>query len=57
MNTSEFTKTGSRLLEEDEQKFYVLKAAIQEGLDSRVAVGFDAVVHLKNLKLKRSKGA
>lgn len=56
-NASEVIKAGLKLLEVEEQKYYALKAAIQEGLDSEVAIDFDPIENLKKLKLKRSKGA
>jgi antitoxin ParD1/3/4 len=54
-NASEVIRAGLRLLEDDEQKFYVLKNAIQEGIDSGVAVNFDPLNHLKTLKKRKSQ--
>ncbi len=56
-NASEVIRAGLRLLEDDEQKIYVLKDAIQAGLDSGVAVNFDPPEHLKALKRKKSSNA
>ena len=47
-NASEVIRAGLRLLE--------LKAAIQEGIDSSEAVGFDPEHHLQTLKAKRTNG-
>ncbi|WP_235292253.1 type II toxin-antitoxin system ParD family antitoxin [Portibacter lacus] len=54
-NASEIIRAGLRLLEEEEQKYYALKAVIQEGIDSGIAVDFDPEEHLKQLKLQRTK--
>ncbi len=54
-NASEVIRAGLRLLEEEEQKYYVLKTAIQEGIDSGIAADFDPKENLKQLKLERSK--
>ena len=48
-NASEVIRAGLRLLEEEEQKFYALRKAIQEGIDSGVAEDFDPKTHLKEL--------
>ena len=56
-NASEVIRAGLRLLEEEEQKYYALKTAIQEGIESGIAVNFDPNEHLKQLKLQRSKNA
>lgn len=53
-NASEVIRAGLRLLEEEEQKFYALKNAIQEGIDSGIAVNFDPETHLANLKNPRN---
>jgi len=52
-NASEVIRAGLRLLEEEEQKFYALKMAIQEGIDSGIADDFDPVKHLRKLKSQR----
>ncbi len=52
-NASEVIRAGLRLLEEEEQKFYVLRSAIEEGINSGVALNFDPDKHLE--ELKRSK--
>ncbi len=54
-NASEVIRAGLRLLEEEEQKYYALKAAIQEGIDSGLSVNFDPIENLKLLKLERLK--
>lgn len=54
-NASEVIRAGLRLLEEEEQKFYALKNAIQEGIDSGVAVNFDPKTHLEELKKRNRK--
>jgi len=53
-NASEVIRAGLRLLEEEEQKFYALKLAIQEGIDSGIVENFDPIEHLKKMKLERS---
>jgi len=52
-NASEVIRAGLRLLEEEEQKFYALRSAIEAGIESGVALNFDPDKHLE--KLKRSK--
>ena len=56
-NASEVIRAGLRLLEAEEQKFYALKNAIQEGIDSGVAVNFDPEKHLSKLKKSKKKNA
>ena len=55
-NASEVIRAGLRLLEEDESQLMALKSAIDEGLDSGVAEGFDPQAHLKSLKAEHSNG-
>ena len=52
-NESEVVRAGLRLLEEEENKVLALKKAIQEGIDSGTAEGFDPSTHLKQLKSAR----
>ena len=52
-NVSEVIRAGLRLLEEEENKITVLKSAIQEGIDSGVALDFDPKKHLASLKAKK----
>jgi len=54
-NASEVIRAGLRLLEAEEQKYYALKKAIQQGIDSGIAEDFDPKEHLKQMKLERSK--
>jgi antitoxin ParD1/3/4 len=49
-NASEVIRAGLRLLEEEEQKFNTLKKAIQEGIDSGIAVNFDPKAFLNEIK-------
>lgn len=49
-NASEVIRAGLRLLEEEEQKYYTLKKAIQEGLDSGIVVNFNPKNFLKEAK-------
>lgn len=55
-NASEVLRAGLRLLEENEERIVALKAAIDEGLDSGVADGFDPRQHLRALKAARTNG-
>lgn len=55
-NASEVIRAGLRLLEEEENRTLALKAAIQEGLDSGIAVDFDPKKHLQSLKAQRQNG-
>jgi len=45
------------LLEIEEQKYYALKTAIQEGVESGIVEAFDPQEHLKQMKLDRSQNA
>ena len=49
-NVSEVVRAGLRLLEEEENKIIALKASIQEGIESGIAIDFNPESHLKNLK-------
>lgn len=55
-NASEVIRAGLRLLEEDESRIAALKSAIDEGIDSGIAEGFDPNEHLKTLKMERRNG-
>jgi antitoxin ParD1/3/4 len=52
-NASEMIRAGLRLLEEEEQKFYVLRKTIQDGMDSGIAENFNPKTHLKELKRRK----
>ena len=52
-NASEVVRAGLRLLEEEENKILALRASLQEGIDSGIAVDFNPESHLEKLKLKR----
>jgi len=52
-NVSEVVRAGLRLLEEEESRMNLLKAAIQEGIDSGIANDFDPDAHLASLKAKK----
>jgi len=52
-NVSEVIRAGLRLLEEEENKVIVLRKAIQEGIESGIAVSFNPENHLEELKNKR----
>jgi antitoxin ParD1/3/4 len=49
-NASEVVRAGLRLLEEEENKIYALKNAIQEGIESGMAHDFNPKTHLEKLK-------
>ncbi|MBL7720218.1 MAG: type II toxin-antitoxin system ParD family antitoxin [Flavipsychrobacter sp.] len=53
-NASEVIRAGLRLLEEEEARILALKKAIEAGIDSGRAEGFDAKKHIATLK-KRKK--
>jgi antitoxin ParD1/3/4 len=55
-DASEVIRAGLRLLEEEENKFSVLKRAIQEGFDSGIDEGFDPQQHLLQLKAGKKHG-
>ena len=52
-NVSEVIRAGLRMLENEEEKVKILRAAIQKGIDSGIAEDFDPDEHLKSLKAKR----
>lgn len=52
-NVSEVIRAGLRMLENEEEKVKILRAAIQEGIDSGIAENFDPKEHLKSLKAKK----
>ena len=52
-NASEVIRAGLRLLEEEEDRVQSLRNAIQEGVNSGIAVNFDAKKHLEKLKSGR----
>jgi len=52
-NVSEVIRAGLRLLENEESKVIVLKNAIQEGIDSGIALDFDSKKNLEALKASR----
>jgi antitoxin ParD1/3/4 len=52
-NVSEVLRAGLRLLENEESKVLALKNAIQQGVDSGIAQGFDPKENLEQLKAKK----
>ena len=52
-NASEVVRAGLRLLEEEEDRVMALKSAIEEGINSGIAVDFDPGQFLQMLKAKR----
>ena len=52
-NASEVIRAGLRLLEAEENQYLVLKNAIQEGIESGIAINFNPKTHLESLKTKR----
>lgn len=55
-NASEVVRAGLRLLEEEEQKIMALRQAIDAGINSGLAEGFDPEEHLRTLKVKKING-
>lgn len=55
-NASEVVRAGLRLLEEEEQKIMALRQAIDAGINSGLAEGFDPEEHLRTLKAKKLNG-
>lgn len=54
-NVSEVIRAGLRILEDEESKTQVLKAAILKGLDSPSISNFDFKENLKKLKQEKRK--
>ncbi|MES2630165.1 MAG: type II toxin-antitoxin system ParD family antitoxin [Bacteroidota bacterium] len=54
-NTSEVVRAGLRLLENEENRLQALKTAINEGIESGTADGFDPEQFLTNLKAERKQ--
>lgn len=54
-NASEVIRAGLRLLEEKENNIAALKTAIREGIESGIALDFDAKKHLATLKASKQK--
>jgi len=52
-NASEVVRAGLRLLEEEENKLFILKKAVKEGIDSGRVENFDPKKHLEILKAKK----
>lgn len=55
-NASEVLRAALRLLEENESRLIDLKSAIDEGIASGRAEGFDAREHLRAMKARRTNG-
>lgn len=53
-NASEVLRAALRLLEENESRLLELKAAINEGIESGTASGFNPEQHLESLKARRN---
>jgi len=53
-NASEVVRAGLRLLEEEENRIAALKNAIEEGVESGLAVDYTPASHLASLKAKHS---
>ena len=49
-SASEMVRAGLRLLEEEELRVNALRCAINDGLSSGIATGFDPIAHLAGLK-------
>ena len=54
-NASELIRAGLRLLEEEENRIAVLKAAVEEGIKSGLNMDFNPKTHLQKLKKNRYK--
>ena len=52
-NASEVVRAALRLLEEEESKILALRKAINDGIESGLALDFDEKKHLEMLKAKR----
>lgn len=44
-----------KIMKEEEQKYYTLKKAIQDGIDSGIAVNFNPKSYLNELKKAKKK--
>ena len=53
-NASEVVRAGLRLLEAEENRIIALREAIQEGIESGVAIDFDPDSYLERLKAKKN---
>ena len=53
INASEVIRAGLRLFEEDENELITLKNAINEGLESEIAINFNHQMLLEKLKAKK----
>ena len=53
-NASEVVRSGLRLLEEQENKYLALKAAIAEGLDSGILDDFDPEAYLEEMRARKN---
>lgn len=49
-NASEVVRSGLRLLEDQENKYLVLRAAIEEGLNSGIVENFDPDAFLEEMR-------
>ena len=54
-NASEVIRAGLRLLHFKESKIIALKAAITTGIESGMAIDFNATTHLEKLQSAKSK--